>query len=221
MNCSHQPPLSIGLSKQEYWSGLPFPSPGDLPDPGIKPRVSCIAGRFFTVWASREGQTYHYSYIFFILRCHFFSKYVERTCISRLLYLYMCYHETNGKLFFIMYAMGIISYYWLFASMVVQMVKCLPAIWETWFQSLGWEDPLEKEMATHSSALAWKIPQTEEPDRLQSTGLQRVGHDWLTSFSFTLLIFNSSSASYQYCILVFYLEFQEDTQMYQYFYPIF
>ena len=57
------------------------------------------------------------------------------------------------------------------------MVKHLPTMWETWVQSLGREDPLEKEMATHSSIFAWKIPWTEEPGRLQSTGLQRVGHD--------------------------------------------
>ena len=57
------------------------------------------------------------------------------------------------------------------------MVKHLPAMQETWVQSLGWEDPLEKEMATHSSPLAWEIPWTEEPGRLQSMGLQRVGHD--------------------------------------------
>ena len=61
--------------------------------------------------------------------------------------------------------------------MVAQMVKCLPAMQETWVHSLGWEDPLEKEMATQSSTLAWKIPWTEEPRRLQSMGLQRVGHD--------------------------------------------
>ena len=54
------------------------------------------------------------------------------------------------------------------------MVKRLPAMRETWVQSLGWEDPLEKEMATHSSILAWKIPWTEEPGRLQSMGSQRV-----------------------------------------------
>ena len=58
-----------------------------------------------------------------------------------------------------------------------QMVKRLPAVWETWVRSLGWEDPLEKEMATHSSTLAWKIPWMEERGRLQSMGLQRVGHD--------------------------------------------
>ena len=56
-------------------------------------------------------------------------------------------------------------------------VKRLPAMWDTWVRSLGREDPLEKEMATHSSTLAWKIPWTEEPDRLQSMGSQRVGRD--------------------------------------------
>ena len=62
-------------------------------------------------------------------------------------------------------------------SLVAQMVKCPPAMRETQVRSLGWEDPLEKEMATHSSILAWKIPWMEEPRRLQSMGSQRVGHD--------------------------------------------
>ena len=57
------------------------------------------------------------------------------------------------------------------------MVKHLPAMLETWVQSLGWEDPLEKKMATHSSTLAWKIPWMEEPGSLQSMRSQRVGHD--------------------------------------------
>ena len=57
------------------------------------------------------------------------------------------------------------------------MVKSLPAMWETWVQSLDREDPLEKEMAIHSSILTWKIPWMEEPNRLQSMGLQRVGDD--------------------------------------------
>ena len=63
------------------------------------------------------------------------------------------------------------------ASLVAQMVKCLPTKLETRVQSLGWEDPLEKEMAPHSSTLARKIPWMEEPGRLQSTGSQRVRHD--------------------------------------------
>ena len=65
----------------------------------------------------------------------------------------------------------------LLLNYVAQMVKCLPTMQETRVQSLGWEDHLEKEMETHSSILAWKIPWTEEPLRLQSMGSQRVGHD--------------------------------------------
>ena len=53
----------------------------------------------------------------------------------------------------------------------LKMVRSLPAVWETWVRSLGWEDPLEEEMATHSSILAWRIPRTEEHGRLRSMGL--------------------------------------------------
>ena len=60
---------------------------------------------------------------------------------------------------------------------MAQRLKRLPAMQETWVQSLGQEDPLEKEMATHSSILAWRIPWTEEPGGLQPMGSQRVGHD--------------------------------------------
>ena len=62
------------------------------------------------------------------------------------------------------------------ASLVAQMIKNLPAVQETGVRSLGWEDPLEEGMATHSSVLSWRIPWTEEPGRLQSLGLQRVPH---------------------------------------------
>ena len=96
---AYQVPPSMGFSRQEYWSGLPFPSP-DLPHPGIEPR-----------------------------------------------------------------------------SPAAQTVKRLLTTQETRVQSLGREDLLEKEMATHSSILAWKIPWMVEPGRLQSMGSQRVGHD--------------------------------------------
>ena len=66
-------------------------------------------------------------------------------------------------------------------SLVAQTIKCLPAMRETWVWFLGWEDPLEGEMAIHSSTLAWKIPWMEECGRLQSMGSQRVGHNWVTS----------------------------------------
>ena len=65
----------------------------------------------------------------------------------------------------------------IWTSLVAQTVKRLSTMQETWVPSLGREDPLEKEMAIHSSTIAWKIPWTEEPGRLQSMGLQRVGHD--------------------------------------------
>ena len=60
---------------------------------------------------------------------------------------------------------------------MAQTVKRPPAMWETWVQSRGWVDPPEKEMAAHSGVLAWQIPRTEEPGRLQSMGSQRVGQE--------------------------------------------
>ena len=77
----------------------------------------------------------------------------------------------------------VLSLHW--ASLVAQRVKCFPAVWETQVWSLDWEDPLEKEKATYFSIFDWRIPWTEKPGRLQSTGSQRVGHDlW---FHFSLL----------------------------------
>ena len=70
--------------------------------------------------------------------------------------------------------------------LVAQSVKNLPSLWETWVQAPGWEDPLEKDTATHSNILAWRIPRTEEPGGLQSVGSQRVGHDRVTKHSIGL-----------------------------------
>ena len=78
------------------------------------------------------------------------------------------------------------------ASLVAQMVKNLPAMQETWVQSLGQEKPPEKGMATHSNILAWGIPWTEEPDGLQSMGLQRIGHNWVTELNWTELLWNKN-----------------------------
>ena len=71
--------------------------------------------------------------------------------------------------------------------LVAQRVKRLPAMWETRVRPLVREDPLEKEIATHSSTLAWKIPRTEKPGRLQSMRSQRVGNDWATSLHFQVV----------------------------------
>ena len=87
----------------------------------------------------------------------------------------MCLH------FIIITIVYLFHYYdtslYILGFLVAHMVKRLPVMWETQVQSLGREDPLEKEMAIHSSTLAWKIPWTEDPGRLQSMGSQRVGHD--------------------------------------------
>ena len=69
------------------------------------------------------------------------------------------------------------TYVYTWTSLVAQMVKNLPVMWETWVQSLGLEDVLKNGMATHCSILVWRVPWTEEPGGLQSLGLQRVGHD--------------------------------------------
>ena len=100
----------------------------------------------------------------------------------------LCFHSTFMP-----------SFWYQWASLVTQMVKNLPAVEETWVQSLSWQDPLQKGMATHSSILAWRIPWTEEPGGLQLMGSQRVGHNWVTntftSLFLVLLAVESSLAS--------------------------
>ena len=86
--------------------------------------------------------------------------------------------------------------------MVAQTVKNLPTTLETWVLSLGWEDPLKVEMATHSSILAWRIPQTEEPSVLQLMGSQRIGHDWATN---TISFFFFSPPGSFFCFILFFL----------------
>ena len=77
---------------------------------------------------------------------------------------------------------------WCYITLVAQMVKNLPAMWETWVQSLGWEDPLEQGIASHSSILAWRIPWIEKPSRLQSMGSQ--SQTRLSDFHFHFLSFS-------------------------------
>ena len=123
---AYQDPQSMGFSRQEYWSGLPFPSP-------------------MIVYKTRQ-----FSIAILLPR----------------------------------------------ASLVAQTVRN-PAMWETLVRSLGWEDSLEKGTATHSSILAWRIPWTEEPGRLQYMGSQRAGQDWET-FTITpqmVLVVNNPPAN--------------------------
>ena len=93
---AHQPPLSLGFLRQEHWTGLPFPPPGDLPDPGIEPTShvsSTLAGRFFTT-----STTYHCSWTWFFCVCviNYITGNQRRVYVDRLLYvLYMCFHELS------------------------------------------------------------------------------------------------------------------------------
>ena len=105
---------------------------------------------------------------------------------------------------FIFYPFWCVPTFLLGASLVAQRVKHLPTMREIRVWPLGQEDPLEKEMATHSSTLVWKIPGTEKPGRLQSMGLQRVRHDYVTSLSLHLFIKPSWSMTYQFYLLVLY-----------------
>ena len=98
-------------------------------------------------------------------------------------------HESSLVIYYMNMYIQISMYVWV--SLMAQMVRCLPAVQKTQVWSLGWEDPLEKEMATHSSTLDWKILWTEEPGRLQSMRLERVGHD--SNFTFTCMLAVKSS----------------------------
>ena len=109
---------------QEYWSGLPFSSPGDLPNLGIELGSPALEGGVF----------------FFKPLSHLGSPQGNLTYLINKMFLSPIVMLIN-----------------LINQNVVQMVKHLSTVWETWVRSLGWEDPLEKEMATHSSTLAWKI----------------------------------------------------------------
>ena len=133
MDCSPPGSSVHGILQQEYWSGLPFPSPGDLPNPGIKPRSPALQAD--TLPSEPPGNTT-------IQKHQFFSS-----------------------------AFFIVQLSHPLASLVAQMVKYLPAMWETRVQPLGQEDPLEKGTATHSRILAWRIPWTEEPGGLQLKGV--------------------------------------------------
>ena len=113
-------------------------------------------------------------------------------CISTPIFQFISPHLTSQPLFSVCFCFVDKFISTVFsASLVAQTVKHLPTIWETQLRSLGGEDPLEKEMATHSSILAWKIPWMEEHSRLQSMGSQRVGHNRGLHFNSVLKLKNN------------------------------
>ena len=181
---AYQAPPSMGLSRQEYWSGLPFPSP----KPCIFKPKSCNLGKNdksihdldFALGENtvRLDDQPHKTPVK--------SKYARKFIISNCLLSYFCKTFSIG------------------ASLMAQRVKHLPAMRETCVRSLCWEDPLEKEMAPHSSIPVWRIPWTEEPDRLQFMVLQRVRHDWVTSLSLSFLFLMRRLRSYLEATHVFF-----------------
>ena len=148
----------MGFFRQEYWTGLPFSSLGDLPDQGIEPTSlmsSTLAGEFFTTSATWET-----------LRNHLFSVALRQHKDCHWGWASHLYHFSGG-------------------SDGKKKSTCNAADPGLIPGSGG---PLEKEMATHSSILAWRIPWTSEPGRVQSKGLQRVGYDWAMNTFFDFLV---------------------------------
>ena len=137
---AYQAPPSMGFSRQECWSRLPFPSPGDIPDPGIEPKSPALWADALPSEPPRKPTQFPDSAVG-----------IESTCNAGDSGSNLGSGRSTAE--------GIdcpLQYCW--ASLVAQLIKNLSAMWETWVRSLGWEDPLEKRKATDSSILAWRIP---------------------------------------------------------------
>ena len=169
-----QAPLSVGFPRQEYWNGLPFWQ-GDyrlfiqLPTQNLLLKSDTNAKLIMSKT--------NILIVCFYPNMHLYSL-IDQASVWVHSSKYIPYPPSTPSPFITLLA---------FASLVAQRLKRLPGMQETWVRSLGWEDPLEKKMATHSSTLAWRIPRREEPGRLQSMGSQRVGHDWVTLLTYYLL----------------------------------
>ena len=167
--CGSRPGSSVhGILQARIleWVAIPFSSGSS--QTRDRTQISHIASRFFTIWATREAQSFlkQFFFFFFYFRLHFqivmglwknfedipdSSAGKESTCNARDPSWIPGSGRPAGE--------GIsypLQYSW--ASLVAQTVKNLPALWETWIQSLGWEDPLEEGTTTHSNVLAWRIP---------------------------------------------------------------
>ena len=129
--------------------------------------ISCIGRWILYCWAIKEAPI-DISYILPNVIYNRGKKNIFKNIYLTSFFMFIFVHVKNS------------FKYQMWASLVVQLVKNLPAMWETWVQSLDWEDALEEGMATHSSFLAWRIPRTEEPGGLQSMESQRVEHVWVT-----------------------------------------
>ena len=177
--------VCLGFSRQEYWSSLPFPSPVDhiLSELSTMTHLSWVAlHEMAHCFIELDKAVVHVISLISFLWCGFHSVCPLRNKDKRLMEA-SWWERLRGKLDLVLMGGAMLSKSliqfsvdeWscvpslLFTwghTMVAQRVKGLPTMGETWVQSLGWKDPLEKEMATHSSTLSWKIPWTEKPGRL-------------------------------------------------------
>ena len=155
----------MGFFRKESWSGLPFPSPGDLPDPRIKPRSPALQedSLLSEPWVKPMISTTFQLMFVNLLNWIAADQLSKRTAITSFPDGSACNAGVPGSIAGSGRSTGEeigypLLYSW--ASLVAHLVQKPPAMQETWVQSLGWEDPLEKGKATHSSILAWRIPWT-------------------------------------------------------------
>ena len=159
---AHQAPPSLGFSRQEYWSGLPFPPPGDLPDPGIEPRPPvCPALQVDSLPRGHRESPY-----ILFLSSHVRPQTQKAETPNQLVHFFLVkLNESSNQdvptpAHLLQSGPKDIARTGLPGGSVVTNLRAGQETQESWVQSLGREDPLEEEMATHSSFLAWRIPQT-------------------------------------------------------------
>ena len=204
---AHQAPPSMGFSRQEHWSGLPFPSPmhesekwkwshsvvSDSATPWTAayqapPSTGFPRQEYWSGVPSPSPNT-----LLGILKDVIWLLFQRNVKISSEI---STYERIRDKCELSLHTHLVLVHQLSHLFSRGSVVKNLPAIQETLVQSLGQEDPLEKGMATHSSILAWRIPWTEEHSGLQSMGLQRIRHDWVTNiFTFWSWFWGDMSSS--------------------------
>ena len=178
----HQASLSMGILQDRILEWVAMLSSRGSSQPRDRTQISHTASGFFTGWATR-GKCLPY---FLLAACDIWI-----VCVYICTYTYTSINigpsNVDDCLVSFITLINKISVHTMWASLVAQMVKNLPAIWKIWVQSLGWEGPWEKGMATHSSILAWKIHRQRTLAGHSPLGSQRVIHDWATN-TFTWVI---------------------------------